>query len=81
MQLSNNMIAHLQARVAAIAGLHRDIAALGEAADLAALERARDSIIDRLRELHPVVIREHEMMCLRDQVRGITDDCRRLLAS
>jgi len=78
---SQAMVAHLQARIAALTGLHRDIATLGEAADLATLVRTGDSINDRLRELHPRMIREHEMMDLREQVRVITEDCRRLLDS
>ncbi|HBN8047005.1 TPA: hypothetical protein ACG5BG_004744 [Pseudomonas aeruginosa] len=75
------MVAHLQARIAALTGLHRDIATLGEAADLVSLERTGDRINDRLRELHPGVIREHEMIDLREQVRVITEDCRRLLGN
>ena len=73
------MVGHLQVRIAALTGLHRDIATLADAADLAALVRTGDMINDRLRELHPGVIREHEMMDLREQVRVITEDCRRLL--
>lgn len=75
------MVAHLQARIAAFTGLHRDIANLGEIADLSALQRAGDSINDRLHELHPGVIREQEFMALREQVRVIIEDLRRLLGS
>lgn len=78
-KLSPAMVDHLKARLEALAGLHRDIATLGAATDLAALVRAGDSINDRLRELHPGVIREHEVMSLREQARTITEDCRRLL--
>lgn len=78
---SHAMASHLRARIAALAGVHRDIATLGEAADLATLVRTGDSINDRLRELHPGVILEHEMMGIREQVRVITEDCRRLLDS
>jgi len=73
------MAAHLQARIEAISSLHRDIAMLGEATDLSALARLGDGINDRLRELHPKVLREHEMMALREQLRVISEDCRRLL--
>lgn len=73
------MAAHLQARIEALSNLHRDIATLGEATDLSALVRIGDGINDRLRVLHPKVLREHEMMDLREQVRCISEDCRRLL--
>lgn len=78
---SQAMASHLQARIAALTGLHRDIATLGESADLATLVRTGEGINDRLRELYPGVIREHEMMDIREQVRVITEDCRRLLDS
>ncbi|EKF8205523.1 TPA: hypothetical protein ACQ491_006389 [Pseudomonas aeruginosa] len=78
-KLDSAMVTHLQARVAALAELHRDISTLIEAIDLPALLHTADRINDRLRELHPRVIREHEMMDLREQVRVMTEDCRRLL--
>lgn len=76
-----DMKAHLQARIETLSSLHRDIATLGEATDLSALVRLGDGINDRLRELHPKVLREHEMMALREQVRCLSEDCRRLLGN
>lgn len=73
------MRAHLQARIEALSSLHRDISMLGEATDMSALARLGDGINDRLRELHPKVLREHETMALREQLRVISEDCRRLL--
>lgn len=78
-KLNPAMRAHLQARIEALSSLHRDIAMLGEATDLSALARLGDGINDRLRELHPKVLCEHEMMALREQLRVISEDCRRLL--
>ncbi|HBP6526448.1 TPA: hypothetical protein L6A81_12480 [Pseudomonas aeruginosa] len=73
------MVDHLQVRIAALSGLHREIATLGEATDLAALECIGERINDLLRELSPRVLREHEMIDLREQMRVISEDCRRLL--
>jgi len=72
-------LAYLQARVADLAALHRDIAALSEATDLAALLRMGELVNSRLSELHPTVIREYEMLAFRAQVREMTDDFRRVL--
>lgn len=71
---------YLKARIACLAALHREIAALSEAADLPTLLRMGELVDSRLRELHPTVISEYEMVAFRGQVRGMTDDCRRMLA-
>lgn len=71
---------YLKSRIVGLAALHREIAALSEAADLAALLRMGELVDSRLRELHPTVITEYEMVAFRGQVRQMTDSCRRVLA-
>lgn len=71
---------HLRARVAGLAALHREIAALSEATDLPALLRLGKLVDSRLCELHPTLITEYEMVAFRGQVREMTDNCRRVLA-
>ena len=73
-------LAHLQARAAGVATLHRDIASLVDATDLATLQRMADLVTLRLREMHPTLISEYEMLAFIAQVRGLTDVCRRVLA-
>lgn len=71
---------YLKTRIVGLAALHREIAALSEAADLAALQRMGELVDNRLRELHPSVITEYEMGAFRGQVREMTEICRRVLA-
>jgi hypothetical protein len=70
---------YLKSRIAGLAALHREIAALSEAADLAALLRMVEIVDSRLCELHPTVITEYEMVAFRGQVRQMTDNCRRVM--
>jgi hypothetical protein len=51
------MLEHLKYRIVGLAAVHRGIAALSEAADLAALLRMGEIVDSYLRELHPTVIR------------------------
>lgn len=73
------MVAFLRTRLAALTAVHRDIAALSEASDLVALLQMGERVDERLCELHPRVINEHEMMSLRAQVREITGIGRQVL--
>lgn len=71
---------YLKARIVGLAALHREIAALSQAADLPALLRMGELVDSHLRELHPAVINEYEMVAFRGQVREMTHNCRRVLA-
>ncbi|MEW3905389.1 hypothetical protein [Pseudomonas aeruginosa] len=77
--LNDAMAGHLQVRIAALANLHRDLAMLTESTDLPTLLRTGERIAERLRELPPRFINEHEMLEFRSQARKISNDCRRLL--
>ena len=72
-------MAFLQSRLAALGSLHRDIAALAETTNLADLLSMSERVSDRLRELHPIVINEHEKMSFQAQVREIAFIGRRAL--
>lgn len=64
-------MAFLKSRLAALGSLHRDIAALTETTNLADLLSMSECVNERLRELHPIVINEHEKMAFQAQVREI----------
>jgi len=52
---------YLKARIVGLAALHREIAALSQAADLQALLRMGELVDSHLRELHPAVINECQL--------------------
>jgi hypothetical protein len=72
-------MAFLQSRLAALGSLHRDIAALTETSNVADLLNMVERVNERLRELHPIAINEHEKMAIEAQVREIAFIGRRVL--